>query len=64
MFPKERKLNKANTSDTHATFLDLNLNIDKWHIFKKYDKMKDIDWNIVNRRFQCSILRGLHILIT
>ena len=33
IYPIELQLNKANSSDTEAPFLDLNLSITKWHSF-------------------------------
>ena len=33
IYPTELQLNKANSSDTEAPFLDLNLSIIKWHSF-------------------------------
>ena len=49
IYPKELKLNKANTTDTYAAFLDLDLTIDNSIISSKiYDKRDDFDFNIVN----------------
>ena len=33
IYPTELQINKANSSDTEAPFLDLNLSINKWHSF-------------------------------
>ena len=42
--PSERQLNKANTSDTEATFLDLHLSISNDIVSTKiYDKRDDFD---------------------
>ena len=50
--PPELQLNKANTSDTEATFLDLHLSISNGFVSSKiYDKRDDFDFDIVN--FQC-----------
>lgn len=49
IYPKELKLNKANSSDISAAFLDLDLSIDKGVISSKiYDKRDDFNFNIVN----------------
>ena len=49
IYPKELQLNKANSSDTYAAFLDLDLTIDNGLIFSKhYDKRDDFDFSIVN----------------
>ena len=49
IYPKELKLNKANTSDTSAAFLDLDLSIDNGIISSKiYDKRDDVNFDIVN----------------
>ena len=49
IYPPELQLNKANTSDTEASFLDLHLSISN-DIFstKIYDKLDDFDFEIVN----------------
>ena len=50
MYPPELKLNKANTSDTEAPFLDLHLSISNGFVSSKiYDKRDDFD--IVNFPF-------------
>ena len=52
IYPIELQLNKANASDTEATFLDLNLSIDNGTVFTKiYDKLDDFDFDIVNFLF-------------
>ena len=52
IYPSELQLNKANTSDTKAAFLDLHLSISN-DIFstKIYDKRDDFDFEIVNFPF-------------
>ena len=47
IYPPEMQLNKANTADTEAPFLDLNLSISS----KIYDKRDDFDFDIVNFHF-------------
>ena len=50
--PSELQLNKANTSDTEATFLDLHLSISDDTVSTKiYDKRDDFDFEIVNFPF-------------
>ena len=52
IFPPELQLNKANTSDTEAPFLDLYLSISNGFVSSKiYDKGGDFDFNIVNFLF-------------
>ena len=49
IYPSELQLNKANTSDTEATFLDLHLSIFNDIVSTKiYDKREDFDFEIVN----------------
>ena len=50
--PPELQLNKANTTDTEATFLDLHLPIANEFVFSKiYDKRDDFDFDIVHFPF-------------
>ena len=50
--PPELQLNKANTSDTDAPFLDLHLSISNGFVSSKiYDKRDDFDFDIVNFPF-------------
>ena len=50
IYPAELQLNKANSSDTEAPFLDLNLSISNGTVSNKiYDKQDDFD--IVNFPF-------------
>ena len=49
IYPSELQLNKANTSDTEAAFLDLHLSISNDSVCAKiYDKRDDFDFEIVN----------------
>ena len=51
-YPSELQLNKANTSDTEAAFLDLHLSISNDIVSTKiYDKRDDFDFEIVNIPF-------------
>ena len=52
IYPSELQLNKANTSDTKAAFLDLHLSISHDIVSTKiYDKRDDFDFEIVNFPF-------------
>ena len=53
IYPPELQLNKANTSDTEAPFLDLQLSISNGFIFssKIYSKRDDFDFDVVNFPF-------------
>ena len=52
IYPSELQLNKANTSDTEATFLDLRLSISNDMVSTKiYDKCDDFDFEIVTFPF-------------
>ena len=52
IYPAELQLNKANSSDTEAAFLDLHLSIvDGFVSYKIYDKYDDFDFEIVNFPF-------------
>ena len=52
IYPPELQLNKANTSDTEAPFLDLHLSIFNGFVSSKiYDKRDDFDFDIVNFPF-------------
>ena len=51
-YPSELQLNKANVSDTEASFLDLHLSISDGFVKSKiYDKRDDFDFDIVNFPF-------------
>ena len=52
IYPAELQLNKANSSDTEAPFLDLNLSISNSTVSTEiYDKRDDFDFDIVNFPF-------------
>ena len=52
IYPTELQLNKANSSDTEAPFLDLNLSITNDIVSSKiYDKQDDFNFEIVNFPF-------------
>ena len=52
IYPPELQLNKANTSDTEAPFLDLHLSISNGFVSSKiYDKRDDFEFDIVNFPF-------------
>ena len=52
IYPSELQLNKANTSDTEAAFVDLHLSISNDIASTKiYDKRDDFDFEIVNFPF-------------
>ena len=52
IYPSERQLNKTNTSDTEAAFLDLHLSISSDIVSTKiYEKRDDFDFEIVNFPF-------------
>ena len=52
IYPSELQLNKANLSDSDASFLDLHLSISDVFVKTKiYDKRDDFDFHIVNFPF-------------
>ena len=52
IYPSELQLNKANTSDTEAAFLDLPLSISNDFVSTKaYDKSDDFNFEIINFPF-------------
>ena len=52
IYPSELELNKANTSDTEATLLDLHLSISNDIVSTKiYDKRDEFDFEIANFPF-------------
>ena len=52
IYPTELQLNKANSSDTEAPFLDLNLSITNGIVSSKiYDKRDDLNFERVNFPF-------------
>ena len=59
IYPLELQLNKANTSDTEAPFLDLHLSISNGFVSSKiYDKRDDFDFDIVNFPFLDDVPRS------
>ena len=61
IYPSELQLNKANTSDTEAAFLDLQLSISNDIVSTKiYDKLDDYDFEIVNFPFYMVMFLALH----
>ena len=49
IYPSELQLNKANSSDTEAPFLDLHLTISDGFVSSRiYDKRNDFDFYILN----------------
>ena len=64
IYPIELQLNKANSSDTEAPFLDLNLSITDDIVSSKiYDKQNDFNFEIVNFPFlDGGVPRPLHLL--
>ena len=51
IYPTELQLNKANSSNTEAPFLDLNLSITNGIVSSKiYDKQDDFNFEIVNSK--------------
>ena len=67
IYPTELQLNKANSSNTEAPFLDLNLSITNGIASSKiYDKRDDFNFEIVNFPFldgdvHCSPSYGVYI---
>ena len=64
IYPTELQLNRANSSDTEAPFLDFNLYISNGIVSSKiYDKRDDFDFDIVNFPFLiCTyLIWGIHI---
>ena len=65
--PTELQHNKANTSDTKASILDLHMSISNNIVSNKiYDKRDDFDFEIVTFRFEvgdvpCSASYGVYI---
>ena len=59
IYPTERQLNKANSSDTEVPFLDLNLSITNGIISSNiYDKQDDFNFEIVNFPFLYGYVPG------
>ena len=63
IYPTELQLNRADSSDTEALFLDLNLCISNGTVSTKiYDKRDDFDFDIVNFPFlDGDVLRVPHM---
>ena len=60
IYPTELLLNKANSSYSEATFLDLNLSITKGIVSSKiYDKRDDFNFEIVNFPFLDGVVLAL-----
>ena len=67
IYPSELQLNKANTSDTEATFLDLYLSISNGIVSTKiYDNVKILILKLSIYQFQMSfaLLEHLAMLLT
>ena len=61
LYHSELQLNKANTSDTEAAFLDLHLSISNDICSTKiYDKRDDFDFEIVNSQSYMVMFLALH----
>ena len=61
IYPSELQLNKANTTNTEAAFLDLHLSISNNIVSTKiYDKRDDFDYEIVNFPFLMVMFLVLH----
>ena len=67
IYPSELQLNKANVSDTEASYLDLHLSISDGFVKTKiFDKRNDFDFDTVNFPFldghvPCSTSYGVYI---
>ena len=60
LYPTELQLNKSNSSDTEAPFLDLNLSITNGIVSSKmYDKRDDFNFEIVNYHFLMEMFLAL-----
>ena len=63
IYPSELQVNKANTSDTKAAFLDLHLSISNDVVSTKiYDKRDDFDFEMVIFQFLMVMFLSLYIL--
>ena len=64
IYPPGLQLNKANTSDTEAPFLDLHLSISNGFVsFKIYDKRNDFDFDIVNFPFWMAMFHTVPLMV-
>ena len=60
IYPIEFQLNKANSFDTEALFLDLTLSITNGIVsYKSYDRWDDFNFEIVNFPFLMEMFRAL-----
>ena len=60
IYPTEHQLNRTNSSNTEAPFLDLNLYISNGAVSTKlYDKRDDLDFDIVNFPFPDAMFPGV-----
>ena len=63
IYPPELQLNKANTADTEAPFLDLHLSISNGFVSSKnYDNGDDFDFDIVSFPFLDGDVSPLYLL--
>ena len=64
IYPTELQLNRANSSDTEASFLDLNLFISNGTVSTKvYDKRDNFDFDIVNFPFLDGPRRNSYVVL-
>ena len=64
IYPPRLQLNKANSTDTEAPFLDLHLSISNGFVSSKiYDKRDDFDFDIVNFPFVDGDFLALLLLV-
>ena len=65
IYPTELQLNKANSSDTEATFLDLNLSITNDIVSSKhYDKWEKFNFEIVKMEMFLAPLPMVYIFLS
>ena len=65
IYPTELQLNKANSSDTEALFLDLNLSITNGIVSSKiYDKRDDFNFEIVLMEMFLALLPMVYIFLS
>ena len=64
IYPPEQQLNKANTKDCQAPFLDLHLSFANGFVSSKiYDKQDDFDFDIVTFRFWMVTFLGMLLMV-
>ena len=64
IYPSELQLNRANVSDTKATFLDLHLSISNGFVKTKFfDKRDDFDFDVVTFLFLDGVPRHPMVFI-